>query len=365
MSIDARLIKRFAGDVGSEPFELNIHLRADAGVTVILGPSGAGKTLTLNCLAGFAHPDDGRILVNDELYFDAARRVHLPPQQRRCGYMFQDQALFPHMTVRDNLRFAARARFFDRAGRLDRHRRVTELMDAFELSDLAGRKPAQLSGGQKQRAALARALAGEPKVLLLDEPTQGLDARLRRGFYQVLRKTRERLRAPVILVTHDLEECLELADCIFLIDRGRVLQSGSAESVLAHPATTDIARALGIYSIVPAEIAALDPSRDASRLRVLNQDIEGPYFPGRLIGDRGHLCVREAEMKVLPGRVQPAPNQLLLQVVSRNSCSQGVRLTFEHEITAIVSETELAELSSGDKLRVEVPRSAVYFVGNG
>ena len=100
VSIDARLMKRFAAGPESEAFELNVHLRAGRGVTVLLGPSGAGKTLTLNCLAGFARPDEGRILVNDELYFDAATRVHLPPRHRRCGYIFQDHALFPHMTVR-------------------------------------------------------------------------------------------------------------------------------------------------------------------------------------------------------------------------------------------------------------------------
>ncbi|MBV9301122.1 MAG: ATP-binding cassette domain-containing protein [Acidobacteriaceae bacterium] len=365
MSIEARLIKRFPGDRESEPFELNVRFQAGPGITVLLGPSGAGKTLTLNCLAGFARPDDGRILVNNELYFDAGTNVYLPPQRRRCGYIFQDHALFPHMTIRENLRFAAAVAPLDKAGRLNRHRRINELLETFELSDLAARKPAQLSGGQKQRAALARVLAGEPRVLLLDEPTRGLEARLRRAFYEVIRKTRERLNAPLLLVTHDLEECFELADTVFLMARGHFLQSGPREAVLARPATTDLARSLGVYNVIEAEISALDPARNTSHLRVLNQDIDGPYLPGHLIGDRGFLCVRQAEMKVLSPYASGVQNQLTLRVLGSSPSSHGVRLTFEHDVVAIISEREYDKLRGADTLRIEVPRSAVYFIGNG
>src|SRR5207248_1972861 len=139
--------------------------------------------------------------------------------------------LFPHMTIRDNLRFAASAAAPGKSGRLNRHCRINELLEAFELSELAARKPSQLSGGQKQRAALARVLVGDPRILLFDEPTRGLDARLRQAFYDVLRKTRERLPLPLVLVTHDLEECFELADSVYLMDHGRFLQSGSRELV--------------------------------------------------------------------------------------------------------------------------------------
>jgi molybdate transport system ATP-binding protein len=365
VSINARLIKRSAARPESEAFELNVDLHAGLGVTVLLGPSGAGKTLTLNCLAGFARPDEGRILVNDELYFDAATRVHLPPRRRRCGYIFQDHALFPHMSVRDNLRFAASAAAPEKSGRLNRHRRINDLLEAFELSELAARKPAQLSGGQKQRAALARVLVGEPRILLFDEPTRGLDARLRQAFYQVLRKTRERLRVPLVLVTHDLEECFELADSVFLMDGGRFVQSGSRELVFQRPASTDVARSVGVYNIVPAEIAALDPAQNTSRLHVLNSEIEGPYLPGHLIGDRGFLCVRQFEIKVLPVRAQAARNQLMLRLVSSSPSSHGVRLAFEHDVFTTVSETEYEQLRGNDCLRLEIPSSAVYFIGSG
>jgi molybdate transport system ATP-binding protein len=361
--IDARLIKRFAAAPDSEAFQLNIHLRAGPGITVLFGPSGAGKTLTLNCIAGFAHPDEGRILVNDELYFDGAANVHIPARRRRCGYIFQDHALFPHMSVRENLRFAMSATGSELNRRIGRHRRINELLEAFELTDLAARKPAQLSGGQKQRAALARILVSEPRLLLLDEPTRGLDARLRRAFYEVLQRTRARLQVPVLLVTHDLAEAFELADSVCLMDRGRLLQSGSRDTVLSRPATVEIARSLGIYNVIPTTVGALDPGRNTSRLNILDHELEGPYLPGHLIGDQGFLCVRESEIRVRPSENHADHNQIRLRVLATTSCSSGVRITFEHDICAAVSEAEWEQLRSSDRLYLEIPPAAVYFIG--
>jgi molybdate transport system ATP-binding protein len=360
MNIDARLIKRLPAAADSEAFELNVHLKSDAAITVLLGSSGAGKTLTLHCLGGFTRPDEGRILINDALYFDAAAQVHLPPRQRRCGYIFQDHALFPHMTVRQNLRFAAAAARGNSG--LDRHRRIAELLEAFELTELAGRKPAQLSGGQKQRAALARTLVSEPRLLLLDEPTRGLDARLRQAFYEVLRKTRERLQAPIVLVTHDLEECMELADYVCLIEGGRFTQCGPKQEVFARPASVEIARALGIYNVMPASVEGLDPGRDSCWLEVFGHKLEGPYLPGRLIGDQGYVCIRQVETRVLPDNGRVAPNQLTLRVVSARPSAQGMRIVFEHEVAALVSEDEFAQLRGSERLKLEVPPSAVYFI---
>lgn len=361
MSIDARLIKRLPAVAETGLFELNVHLRAEAGITVLFGPSGAGKTLILNCLGGFARPDEGRILVNDRLFYDAATHVHLPPRERRCGYIFQDHALFPHMTIRENLRFAAGSRSPN--GKLNRHRRINELLEAFELTDLAGRKPMQLSGGQKQRAALARTLVNEPSALLLDEPVRGLDARLRENFYEMLRRTRDQLRVPILLVTHDLEECFELADAVYLIENGRFSQCGARDAIFKRPATTEIARSLGIYNVMPAEIEALDPGRDMSRIRVFEFELEGPYLPGRLIGDRGYICVPWSEMKVHLPDARPAPNRLVLQVSSQAPSSRGIRLQFEHGVVATVTAFEYRSLRGSERLAVEIPASAVYFVG--
>ncbi|HZS54938.1 MAG TPA: ABC transporter ATP-binding protein [Bryobacteraceae bacterium] len=361
--VEARLVKRLPPEQDSDGFELNVHLRTGPGITVLFGSSGAGKTLTLNCVAGFARPDEGRILVRGEIYFDATTQVHIPPRRRRCGYIFQDHALFPHMTVRENLRFAASVALVDKKRPLLQRRRVNELLELFELGELAARTPAQLSGGQKQRAALARVLAGDPRLLLLDEPTRGLDARLRSTFYDVLQRTRERLDIPVLLVTHDLEECFQLADFVCLMDRGRFLQAGSRETVFAKPASVEVARMMGIHNIIPAEIAVLDPGRNGSRLAVLDSFLDGPYLPGHLIGDRGWLCVREHEMKVGTEKNPATTNQLAVRVLTTSPVAAGVRVHFEGDLCVSVSESDWQEFRGNERLWIEIPRSAIYFIG--
>ena len=169
--LEARLRKTFAPKPDSAGFTLDLEFTATAGVTVLFGPSGAGKTLVLESIAGFIEPDQGRILLDDDILFDGVTRLNLAPQKRNCGYVFQNYALFPHMTLRQNLEFAA-----ERRPRLERHRRVAEMLDKFRLAESAGRRPHEVSGGQRQRCSIARALIGAPKLLLLDEPATGLDA---------------------------------------------------------------------------------------------------------------------------------------------------------------------------------------------
>jgi len=181
--IQARIRKRFPPGAGSIGFFLDVELEAGPGVTVLFGPSGAGKTLTLDSVAGFVRPDEGRILLDDGILFDGATGVHLPARVRRCGYVFQNYALFPHMTLRKNLEFAV-----ENLPGLERRRKVNEMLDRFHLADVAGRRPYELSGGQKQRCSIARALVGSPRALLLDEPARGLDATLRDELYSVLRQ---------------------------------------------------------------------------------------------------------------------------------------------------------------------------------
>jgi len=162
--------------------------------------------------------------------------VNLAPQGRNCGYVFQDYALFPHMTLRQNLEFAA-----ERRPRLERHRRVNEMLERFRLGDAAGRRPHELSGGQRQRCSIARALIGAPKLLLLDEPAQGLDAPLRAEFYEVLRQVRADFKTPILLVTHNLDECFELGEEMLILREGRLVQSGAPSTILDQPANVDVA----------------------------------------------------------------------------------------------------------------------------
>jgi molybdate transport system ATP-binding protein len=360
--IDARIVKSFPADGSAAPFELNIHLRAPAGVTALFGDSGAGKTLALNCIAGFTRPTQGRILINEELVFDAATRVHVPPRHRRCGYVFQDHALFPHKTIRENLRFASAASP-QRQTSLNRRRRINELLEAFELSEMSERRPDELSGGQRQRAAVARVLAGDPQALLLDEPASALDQRLRQGFHQVLRMTRQRLNVPIVMVTHDLAECFEIADMVCLMRNGRISQSGPAAEVLRHPASVEIARSLGIYNLFPATIKALDPGRDSSLLTVFEDEVQGPYLPGHLLGDRGILCIPQSECRLVADAGKPQRNQVRIKIREGRLSPLGIRVSLDHDASATLSEAAYAPLKDAERVRLEIPPAAVCFIG--
>lgn len=321
--ISARIRKAFPAKSDSAGFALDVELKATSGVTALFGPSGAGKTLTLDSIAGFVRPDEGRIMLDDAILFDGATGIHLSPQARQCGYVFQNYALFPHMTLRENLEFAA-----ERRPRLERHRRVNELIDKFRLADAAGRRPHEVSGGQKQRCSIARALVGAPKVLLLDEPAQGLDAPLKSEFYAVLRQVREDFATPILLVTHDLEECFELADQMLVLHEGSVAQAGTPQQILDRPASLETARLLGAHNLMQCEIRALDPGRNTSKIGVGGFDLTGPYLPGHLIGDRIWLCTRPEALAARPRNGKPGPNQIPAELSRIQQRPQFLRLEF-------------------------------------
>jgi len=223
------------------------------GVLVLFGPSGSGKTTLIRAIAGLERPARGTIACGAETWFDAARSVFLEPQRRRVGYVFQDTALFPHLTVRRNIEYGI--------GRLQprvRAGRVEEMLEMVESSDLAERHPRQLSGGQAQRVALGRALAPRPRLLLLDEPFAALDAPARVRMRRMLRSAVDRLAIPSVLVTHDRNEAIALGDQMAVLAEGRIRQVGPVLEVLRRPADLVVARSVGIESVVPAEIERVD-----------------------------------------------------------------------------------------------------------
>jgi molybdate transport system ATP-binding protein len=353
--IHARIARRFPSGRESAGFFLEVEFQAAAGVTVLFGPSGSGKTLTLDAIAGFVKPDAGRILLDDEILFDGASGVNLPPRRRNCGYVFQNYALFPHMTLRANLMFGA-----DRLPRLERHRRVTEILERFHLKDVAGRRPHEVSGGEQQRCSIARALIGGPKLLLLDEPARGLDAPLRDSLYQVLRQVRSEFNVPILLVTHDLDECFTLGDEMLVLREGRIVQSGAPRKVLDQPANVEVARLLGISNLFRAEISALDPGRKTSRLRVRDFELTGPYYPGRLRGDQVWVCARAEELRATPHNgSRPGPNQVPARLLRASERAQAVRLEFADEIAVDVPREEYDRGRDNKEWLVEFPPQAL------
>ena len=226
-------------------FALNVDWTAGDGVAVLFGPSGSGKTLTLQCLAGLVRPDAGRIVVDGHVLFDAAADVHVPPQQRRVGYVFQGYALFPHLTVRQNVGFGLRDK-----RRAERDRRVTEVLGRLGLETHADRYPHELSGGQRQRVALGRALATDPALLLLDEPLSALDLPLRQALRDELRSLLAGWGTAAVLVTHDLGEAYRLGDRIVVYEEGRVIQAAPRSELLWQPSSRSVARIMGLRNVL-------------------------------------------------------------------------------------------------------------------
>ncbi len=218
-------------------------------ITVLFGPSGCGKTTVLRCLAGLERPETGLIQYDGQIWFDAEQGICLPPQQRGIGFVFQDYALFPHLSIESNIGYGLRRLAAD-----ERRRRIDEMMERFDLTQLATRRPRQLSGGQQQRVALARALVCRPRLLLLDEPLSALDTALREELRDELPRLLAACDVPVLLVTHDRAEALALGDELIVMSGGTVRQKGPVLEVFNRPADPDVARIVRVETLQPGRI---------------------------------------------------------------------------------------------------------------
>jgi molybdate transport system ATP-binding protein len=241
-------------------FVLDASWTSDQPIVALVGPSGSGKTLTLQCIAGLITPDSGRIVTAGRTLFDGSEGINLRPQERRVGYVFQGYALFPHMTVAQNIAYGlprrsraeARSAKAGEGGAIDRTKAIIERMG---LGALTSRVPADLSGGQQQRVALARALATDPDVLLLDEPFSALDAPLRRELSAELSQTLREWGKLAVLVTHDLPEAYQIADMVVLYEHGGTTSAVPKNDLLWNPSSERVARLIGARNILRATIA--------------------------------------------------------------------------------------------------------------
>lgn len=286
---------------------ITLELRAQERLC-LLGPSGSGKTTLLQLIAGFLQPSGGTIRI---LGMDQAR---VPTHRRNIGIVFQQHALFPHMSVGDNVAFGLSCRALPKR---EVRSRVTEALDMVELGHLRNRRPRQLSGGQQQRVAVARALAVRPRVLLMDEPFSALDTKLRRGIREEVVALQEKLLIPTVLVTHDEEEALAFGHRIAVLNDGRIEQIGTPTEVYERPATRFVADFVGDANFLDVEIR--DATADGTLVAVTDdgQVLEGRSDEPFTVGTRGSIMLRPEWLRIVPDTGTALPDATTLQATVR------------------------------------------------
>ncbi len=291
--LDVRVRRQLPG------FQLDAAFTAGDERVVLFGPSGAGKSLTLQCIAGIVRPDAGRIVANGRVLFDSDAGIRLSPQARNVGYVPQRYALFPHLTVEQNIAYGLTG-----APRDERRRRTAELVRLMGLDGLERRRPAQLSGGQQQRVALARALAREPDILLLDEPFGALDVGIRSELRDALVALQERRSLTAVIVTHDLADAFLLGQRIVVVDHGRVLQEGTREEIFYRPATRRVAEFVETRNILSATVAGIDAGTVRLEWNGVHLEADAPAAARLRPGQTVDVCVRPTRIMIKPPEVE-------------------------------------------------------------
>jgi molybdate transport system ATP-binding protein len=297
-ALAVRLGMHFSG--AGRDFELNLSFTLVPGITILFGPSGAGKTTLLDCIAGLTTPDSGKIAIGADVLFDWADRTDVAVQHRQIGYVFQDLALFPHLTVGKNVEYGL-------AG-IDKSERRTKsdaILESFHIAHLRDRKPREISGGERQRVALARALVTDPCVLLLDEPLAALDAAAKSKIIDDLRAWNAAHGIPILYVTHNREEVFALGDRVLVLENGRIIADGTPHGVMAAPRRESLAQLIGFENIFHAVVTAAHEDRGtmACRLADSNVDLETPLVRAE-VGSTLLVGIRAGD--ILLATVQPA-----------------------------------------------------------
>jgi molybdate transport system ATP-binding protein len=310
--LDAQFRKRFAAP--AQDFVLEAGFRAAPGFTILFGPSGAGKTTALDCVAGLAKPDSGRIAIGDRVLFDAAQGTDLPVAKRRVGYVLQSLALFPHLTVEKNVQYG-----LTHLPQAERAARASAILQAFRITDLAQRYPREISGGESQRAALARTLVTDPAVLLLDEPLAAIDAATKSKIIDDLRQWNLAHRIPILYVTHSREEVFALGERVIVLDAGRIVAQGTPHEVIEAPQQETVAQLVGFENIFDAVVESVHPERGTMTCRVAGDGgpvvFETPLVRGG-VGSALRVGIRAGDIllatappvglsarNILPGRI--------------------------------------------------------------
>ena len=258
-----RLEKQHAG--AQQGFRLCVDFSLPSGITILFGASGAGKTTMLDCLAGLETPDSGMVRSADSVLFDGAQGTNVPVHRRRIGYVFQDLALFPHLSAEENIAYGVNGRV---------RRPIAAILDSFRISHLRNRRPAEISGGERQRVALARALVTDPCLLLLDEPLAALDAPTKSKIIEDLRAWNRSHGIPILYVTHSRDEVFALGERVLVLEKGRIVAQGTPHEVMTAPRAETIAQLAGFENILDAVVVSAHEDRGTMTCRIADSRVE-------------------------------------------------------------------------------------------
>jgi molybdate transport system ATP-binding protein len=358
--LEVTLQKRFAS------FDLSVAFTTGEELVALFGPSGSGKSLTLQAIAGTVSPDAGRIVLDHQPLYDHVQHYNLPSQQRRVGYVPQHYALFPHLSVAQNIAFG-----LGRVPQRVRAQRLGELLELFGMQGFEHRLPRQLSGGQQQRVALARALAVQPRLLLLDEPFTALDGVLRDTLRQELAQVHARWGITVLLVTHDLADVFALGQRVIVYDSGRIIQQGTRDEVFFHPVSRRVAEFVRTGNILPAVVDRLE----AETLWVRWQGYMLATLPQSLpVGAPVYLCIRPTQVLIVrPERLSTRQRENLLSgtIVRESMQAEAYTLYFRLEQSHAAYDLEITLpgyvyhrlcLDTDKRLMVELSRQALHVI---
>jgi molybdate transport system ATP-binding protein len=298
-SLSVRLEKRLS-DESSRGFLLDVDLILPPGITILFGPSGSGKTTLLRCISGLLRPDSGRIALGERVVFDSARRIDESVSRRSIAHLFQDLALFPHLTVEGNVEYG-----LSKLAPVERSARAREILESFRVSHLVRRRPGEISGGERQRVALARALVTRPRALLLDEPLSALDAPTKSRIIDDLRVWNQIRRVPIVYVTHSQSEVFALGEQVIVLEEGRAVSRGTPQEVLEAPRREMLARLVGFENVFDAVVTALDERSGTMTCRLAASSVALEVPLARVLtGASVRLAVRAND--ILLGGVPPA-----------------------------------------------------------
>lgn len=350
-SLSARIHFERRG-AGSSLFTLDVSLEVPPGIAILFGPSGAGKSTILDCLAGLLAPGGGRIAIGGDVLFDHSAAINLSPRKRRGAYLFQSLALFPHLTVAENVLYGIAA--------LDekvQSQRLGYILEAFHIAALHTRKPGELSGGEKQRVALARSLVTGPRFLLLDEPLTGLEAGLKSSIVEDLRAWNDVCRVPILYVTHNRDEVDALGERVIVLEHGRVVSEGVPHEVLDAPRRKRLAQSAGFENLLDGAVTDLRETEGVMRVRLADSSCEIEVPLGYASpGDHVRIAVRAGDILLAaerPGKLS-ARNILEGEIVALEQRGATVVCRVEAGAVFIVHVTIGAqrslELAAGNRV---------------